>query len=161
MNTLDGGESLTNLNGNPKYDFVKTSELYFENDDFPNPYSTTNIDSTYYDLSSFKNNFAGNSNSLFISLNIQSLNSKIDSLKILVSQLISENINLEIVALQEIWQITHPDLYQIPGFNFVYLQRSFGRGGGVGFYVRDSLTFKSLPNLCFSENVIEYLTLEI
>ena len=32
----------------------------------------------------------------------------------------------------------------LPGFNFIYKQREKGRGGGVGFYISESLNYKLL-----------------
>ena len=137
MEAADRGELLSELNGNPNLDFLKKSANYFEIDELPNPYSSVNIDSIYYDLSSFEHKFKNDANSLILSVNIQSLNSKFSNLNIFVNQLLNSGVNIEIIALQETWHISQPNLYQISCFNFVSQSRSFGIGGGVGLYIRD------------------------
>jgi len=69
---------------------------------------------------------------------------------------------IDVIAIQETWQIINPNKVQIPGFNLFYKTRAFSRGGGVGFYVKDTLSAKVIDNLSsFHEKVFESLTLEI
>ncbi len=57
-------------------------------------------------------------------------------------------IPLDIVILQETWELKFPNLLTIPGFQkIVYRTRDKGRGGGVGIFVRDGLNFKERPDL--------------
>jgi exonuclease III len=77
-----------------------------------------------------------NCNKLFISLNIQSLQSKHDKLNEFVLKLVNNNVNIAVIALQEVWSLPYPDLFNITGFTFVHKSRDKGRGGGVGFYIK-------------------------
>ena len=52
-----------------------------------------------------------------LSVNIQSLNSKFNALDSLIADLIKNNVDLSLLALQEIWQVDHPDLFEINGYN--------------------------------------------
>jgi hypothetical protein len=73
------------------------------------------------------------------------------------------NLNLDInsIALQEVWSVPHPELAKIPGFNLILKTREKSRGGGVGFYLKDSLDFKILHDLSpFIEKEFECLTIE-
>ena len=104
--------------------------------------------------------FQNTDSSILASLNAQSLLSKHSNLQLLISELSS--IPLHILAIQETWAIPHPHLVSIPGFNFTHLERKIGRGGGVGFYVRDDLIFRQLPNFStFIPKIFECLTIEV
>lgn len=60
------------------------------------------------------------------------------------------------------WNIPYPDLLQIPGFTFYFKSRNVGKGGGVGFYVKNDLKVKIINNLSnFIDKTFEVLTLEI
>ena len=65
--------------------------------------------------------------------------------------------------MQETWTIKFPQLLTIPGFQPpFYLNRKKGRGGGVGFYVRNGLSAKILPDLTSNiDKVFESISDEI
>jgi exonuclease III len=92
---------------------------------------------------------------------VQSLNSKYESLKEYITELFSKNVNIEIIALQEIWQIQHINLVSIPGFHpLICSQRRGMRGGGVGFYIKNTINFVLIPELSpFNNKIIEATTL--
>ena len=97
-----------------------------------------------------------------MSINICSLMSKHDNLVQIVNNIISNNVNLKIIALQEIWQVPHPDLVKIPGFNLFMKTRSLTTGGGVAFFVKDNIHCKILEkHSSFIEKDFECLTVEI
>ena len=77
-------------------------------------------------------------------MNIQSLNSKFNELKNLLLSLSNQKTNVVAIALQEIWQIPHADVLNIPNFTFVYKQRTLNRGGGVAFFIHNDYSFKIL-----------------
>jgi hypothetical protein len=53
-----------------------------------------------------------------------------------------KGVNVEIIALQEIWSIDNPDLLVIPGFHpLIFKQRAGMRGGGVGFFIKKEQHF--------------------
>jgi hypothetical protein len=52
----------------------------------------------------------------------------------------SLNKNVDVIAVQEIWEIRFPELVNIPGFKpLVFKKRRNMRGGGVCFYIRNNL----------------------
>jgi hypothetical protein len=66
------------------------------------------------------------------------------------------------VALQEVWAVRYPDLANITGFKLILNSRSNSRGGGVGFYIKDNIDFKTLNNLSpFLKKEFESITIEI
>jgi hypothetical protein len=149
------------LNNNPNLDFVSTNDVVLT-DDFINPYKDANISSQFYDNMTFISKFKNSPFPIFLNLNVQSLISKHTTLKNFVLNLINNHVNLKIICLQEIWSIPFPDLVNIPGFTFIYKQRTKFRGGGVGFYIKNDIKYKILPDLSpFIDKIFESITIEI
>ena len=112
------------------------------------PYSNINITSKYYDMYTLPSILTDDKSPIFLSINIQSLNSKHSELCNQILELSSKNLQIDVIAIQETWDICQPDLLAIPGFQtFIYKNRVNMRGGGVGFYIRNGLNFKIINNL--------------
>jgi len=80
----------------------------------------------------------------------------------MVQELQKNNVTIEIIAIQETWHINYIETVTLPGFNFIFKQREKGRGGGVGFYISETLNYKIIDDLSpFVEKTIECLTVEI
>jgi hypothetical protein len=57
--------------------------------------------------------------------------SKYDELKSFIVELSSKKIQIDAIAVQEVWEVRQPEILSIPGFqNFVYKTRTNMRGGG-------------------------------
>jgi hypothetical protein len=126
------------LNSNNSLDFLhKFSETVRDDIYIDNPYLNVHIDSKFYDVNSLLLIPNITNSPVYISLNIQSLNSKIDSLRSFIIDLADKKVNVEIIAIQECWSIEYPDLVQISGYHpFISNQRVGMRGGGVGFFYK-------------------------
>jgi signal recognition particle subunit SEC65 len=100
---------------------------------------------------------------IFLSINIQSLNSKHSELRNQIIELTSKNLKIDVIAIQETWDICQPDLLAIPGYQtFICKNRVNMRGGGVGFYVKNGINFKIIDNLSpFEQKIFESLTIQI
>jgi hypothetical protein len=100
---------------------------------------------------------------LFLSINIQSLNSKYEELRNQIVELSSKNIFVDVIAIQETWEICLPEALSIPGFQpILYKTRTRMRGGGVGFYVRNGLNAKIIDNLSpFEQKIFEAITIQV
>jgi hypothetical protein len=49
----------------------------------------------------------------------------------------------------------------LPGYKFIHNARKSGRGGGVGFYIKDDLTYK-IMNVCpFVDSQFENIIIEM
>ncbi len=73
-----------------------------------------------------------NTNSpIFLNINIQSLTSKYDNLRQIVLSFINNKINVPVIAVQEIWQLPHPETVNIPGYKFTFKQRKKKRREGA------------------------------
>jgi hypothetical protein len=159
---MDEGAELRALNVNPNLDFIQSNLNFLQADDFINPYTEATISSNFYDNDTFLNKFKNSTLPIVFNLNVQSLLSKHLKLKTFILDLISNHVNIKVICLQEIWQIPFTDLVSIPGFSFVYKQRSKNRGGGVGFFIKSDLKYKILTDLSpFIEMKFESLSIEI
>ena len=97
-----------------------------------------------------------------MNLNIQSLNSKHSNLSLFLEELSTNKVTIEILALQEIWNIPNLPSIEIPNYNFTFKKRSKFRGGGVGFYIKKGIPYKVSEHLSFfHEKLFECLTIEI
>ena len=159
-----GGEPdyIGQLNANNNLNLYYTLTGKLDPDDY-NPYDELTIDSTFVDTQSFINKFKNSHHPLFLNINIQSLNSKYEKLKNFILTLSNNNIQIDLIAMQETWYIKHPQLLDIPGFQpLIFTNRKRGRGGGVGFYVRNGINFSINKELSVSiDKVFESLTIDI
>jgi len=152
---------LAKLNDNNDLDFLFrfNSLLTDENED--SPYSNVQLNGKFHDFESFTSDPTIVNSPVYINLNVQSLNSKHANLNEYVSELIAKGLNIEIIALQEIWTIDHPQLLNIEGFHpLIYKQRAGMRGGGVGFYIKNSISFEIIEDCSpFENKILESITL--
>ena len=54
----------------------------------------------------------------------------------LIQQCTSSNLNLNIIAIQEVWNVPCPELVNLPNYNFVAKTRKNLRGSGVAFFIK-------------------------
>jgi len=152
------------LNNMPELDFSHHYNILYKdinlNDD---PYSNINLDSQFYDILALSKNLPVSKTPIYLSVNIQSLNSKFNELCNMLNELQLKKINIDVVALQETWEIRYADQLLIPGYQQIIFKNRLGtRGGGVGFYVRNGLTFKIMENLSpFETKIFESLTIQL
>jgi hypothetical protein len=132
----------------------------FVNDD---PYFGVTVDSSYHDISSLSDLCSRHKSPVYLSINIQSLMSKHENLIIELAELEKNNICVDVIAIQETWDIKYPDLVHINGFSPVIFKRRRGmRGGGVGFYVRNGIQSEIIEGLSpFENKIIESLTVQL
>jgi len=121
------------------------------------------INSQFYDTASFIDTFKNTKSPVFLNLNVQSLMSKFDKLKSFVLNLTNNGVTIDLIAMQETWCIKNPKLLTLPGFQpLIFTNRCKGRGGGVGFYIRDGLNYTLKDNLSpFKDKIFESITLDI
>jgi hypothetical protein len=158
------GRELTILNNERNLDFKAILNSLPNYDPDTCIYENVMIESSFYDVDSFTSKFKNSKQLIFLSVNIQSINAKYDNLKEIVTKLNANNIPVEILALQETWAVKYVNLIDLPGFQrLIYKNRTMGRGGSVGFYVKNGLSVKQIepPFRHFEGHVFESLTLEI
>ena len=157
---VQNGDPLDTLNSNVDLCFL--SKFNNSNDNnVPNPYNEYKINSSYYDNETFTGKVSNSKQPLFLSVNVQSLYSKHENIKTFLSCLKNHNVDVDIVALQETWRLPYLEIVQVPGFKFIHKHRESNRGGGVGFYIKDSISFKLIDELSpFTDNILESITIE-
>ena len=120
-------------------------------------------DSKFYDsheldrvLSSHVNDFS------LLSINIQSIQSKFDSLISYLTYLQSHDFEFDVICLQETWSSENHDtsLYQIPGYELISQGTKCSNHGGLAIYLSTMYSFKSL-NLDIASDLWEGLFIEI
>jgi hypothetical protein len=154
---------LDGLNSDPVLDASSLLNSYILDDENISQFFQTRLNSSYFDVESFISKFKNSHDPIILSLNIQSLNSKYNGLKDLTLRLQQFSIPLDIIILQETWEIKFPTLLSIPGFqNVIYRTREGMRGGGVGIYIRNGLSFTERRDLeDYSLKTFENITVEI
>ncbi len=133
METND--QLLSDLNSLSKYDFFNNNPL-LNDPDIPNPYENLLNSCKYFDFSAFTSSPLNSTEPIFLSTNIQCLQSKFENLKHYILSLTSNNIPITIIALQETWQIPHHADIIIPGFKFIHASRKNAKGGGIGYFIK-------------------------
>jgi hypothetical protein len=70
---------------------------------------------------------------------------------------------IDVIALQEIWDVRYPELFAIPGYKPLICKKRRGmRGGGVGFFVKDYINAQVLDEISpFENKIIEAVTIKI
>lgn len=94
-------------------------------------------------------NTLSNTNVTVMSSNIQSLPAKFESLKTFLQVSQVNNRMFDFVALQKIWRLTDPSLFNPSNYNMIISERKKGQGGGVAWYVNKKFPFKILDNYQF------------
>ena len=88
------------------------------------------------------------------SLNCQSLNAKIDDIRILIEILRVSSVKLDVLCLQESWLNDSSDLshLQIDGYKLISRGKSCSAHGGVAIYISEVFDYSILPFHSFSNN---------
>eukprot|EP00112_Aurelia_sp_Birch-Aquarium-sp1_P026226 Seg9174.1 transcript_id=Seg9174.1/GoldUCD/mRNA.D3Y31 product="hypothetical protein" protein_id=Seg9174.1/GoldUCD/D3Y31 len=95
----------------------------------------------------------------FMHINTQSLASTFDEFQMILSKY-----PFDVVALSETWLTKDKalnDYVQIPGYELVSENRNNMKGGGVGFYVKDSIKFKRRKDIENKARDLEHLWIEL
>ena len=154
MNALDKEQ------GNPKDYDCFIGEKYNIND---------GLLCKYYDIEEFqvKTKYMDN-NISFLSLNVQSLSNKWLDFKDFIEQLHTEMFEFSVIGIQEIWSLP---VFQtnLSGYKplICHLRseskgRSSNIGGGVGFWIKDNLSYKHLTDISiFEEKNFESIFIQL
>ena len=124
-----------------------------------------NNDSIYCDTDNINEvpHFFNSSKYCALHLNIHSLPSKFDELQLLINDLKNNGICLHFILLCETFLNTNnADRFHIPGYSFLYQNRTNSNRGGIGLYLSNEFNFKERPDLCINdEGEFESLLVEI
>ena len=107
--------------------FSLYNQLYRDLDINDDPYYGLNVSSGFHDPVTLSNMCSNYKSSVFLSLNIQSLMSKYEQLVLEIAELEQKNIVVDVIALQETWDIKYPELVVLDGFNPVIFKRRRGK----------------------------------
>jgi exonuclease III len=155
---------LSGINEKAELDFFSSYNVVYRdnilNDD---PYFGIKLNSKFHDIDSLASLCRLNKNAIYLSLNVQSLMSKHEQLAFEIAELEQNNISIDVIAVQETWDVRFPELVSLNGYNPIILKKRRGmRGGGVGFYVKKGLNAEIIENLSpFENKIIETLTIRL
>ena len=94
--------------------------------------------------------------------NIRSLSKNFNDFKTMLAGL---NYNFHIICLTETWcqsfEIAQNSNFNIPGYKTIHQPRARGIGGGVCFFIHNSLNFKVVDKLSINDTDCESLSIEI
>ena len=99
-----------------------------------------------------------------MSLNCQSINSKISNLHTLIEQCLTNECHFDIIGLQETWLSEsnyHGPNLAIEGYHFIHANKRLTSHGGLGFYINSDLEYIVRHDLDMQSNVFESLCIEI
>jgi hypothetical protein len=162
--SMQNNMDIVTLNLMADLDFFSLyNQLYRDLDINDDPYYGLNIPSGFHDPVTLYNMCSNYKSSVFLSINIQSLLSKHEQLVLEIAELEQKNIVVDVIALQETWDIKYPELVVLDGFNPVIFKRRRGmRGGGVGFYIKKGIHAEIVEEMSpFENKIIEALTVKI
>ena len=120
-------------------------------------------DSSYIDIDSMTDNPKPHEKSFsFMSLNIQSINSKFDTLTTLLSYLNESYCMFSAIWIQESWLRHDQDtsLFEIPGYNLIHKGKSCSEHGGLIIYLKEEFTY-NYRKLYNQSNLWEGLFIDI
>jgi hypothetical protein len=113
------------LNHNEHLDFFTGyNRIYLDNAIDDNPYYAMQISSKFYDIESLAAAEFIKNRPIFLSINIQSLQSKFEQLRSEIDECVSKNKSIDVIALQEIWDVSHPELFVIPGYKSLICKKT-------------------------------------
>ena len=142
--------SLNNLSNNPNFNFLNSLKKHADEDEnipdftFNNsPYENTLFLCEYSSEIDILKKFKNQNKPSVLSINIQSLQAKFNSLCTFINNMQVNSCEPDIICLQEIWKIPGSEFFIIDGYHpIVYKSRhSNMHGGGVGIYVKKHLNF--------------------
>ena len=94
-----------------------------------------------------------------VHMNIRSIVKNLNEFDLYLNNL---NHEFPIIALSETWLKDHNcDRYGIDGYNAEHNCRPNRGGGGVSFYIKETIEYTVRDDLCFQNNILETLFIEI
>ena len=163
------GTGLDDVQSDARFDFLSFFSQEDENESVPDsffinnqcsPYSNINLSCSYLDVENFNN--LSPEKFTVLSLNIQSLPAKFLEFTDLISQF-KNNSTPDVICIQETWKIIDNSLFPLSNYHPLETNhRQTARGGGVGIYVKENLSFKILKQYSiFYKHILESLFIKI
>ena len=163
------GRGLDDLMSDPQFDFLSFFTQEEENESVPDsffinshcsPYSNIDINCSYLDIENLQT--LSSEKFTVLSLNIQSLPAKFTEFTDLISQFPNSS-SPDVICIQETWQIIDSSLFPLSNYHPLETNtRLNARGGGVGIYIRENLSYKILKQYSiFYERIFESLFIEL
>ncbi len=146
VNVMLVGTNVSAMEPPPESDFFEIMKKYLEdsNDNDDNVSSNViNTNCELYEIEELSDRSNCNDSKYSaLHLNIHSLPAKFDQLKTILTRLEAASIHMDFVLLCETFlSENNANMFQIPGYNFIYRNRETNRRGGVAMYIRQGIQF--------------------
>jgi len=142
-------------NYNPLHDKSIDIQSYLKGTNPDADYTSVyNANSPYYTVKDIPQNHERFTNHKYkvLHINIQSLSSSFDRLTTMLTELEGKGILFDFILLCETWlNEINAKSYNLPGYKYVYKNRSKQPRGGVGIYVKDIYNFTLIEEISFFE----------
>lgn len=149
------------MNNNANFDL--TSILY--DSIFREYCNDYNISCDYIDIDSLFDKYKNSTKQLFkiFSVNIQSLNAKIQQLRNLIDLASVDGVGPSIISVQESWisADSNVDSLGLNNYNLISVPRPEGRGGGVAMYIHSKYQSKLILKNFFVPHIFETMCVKI
>jgi exonuclease III len=130
-------------------------------DEIDSPYNQSVFNSSYVDHLSVCSSPLNDKINI-LSFNVQSLSAKFSDLKDFLDHCCAKSFLPEIILLQEIWQVTDPNIFLLKNYQpLIFKCRTDTRGGGVGIYVKNGINFSINNNSVFMDGVLESILIDV
>ena len=161
---------LDNIQSDPRFNFLSFFTNEDNDDSVPDsffinsqcsPYTDINLNCSYLETEKIKD--LDPTKFTVLSINIQSLPSKFSEFSDFVDEFSCSDASPDIICLQETWKVLDNSMFPLLNYHPIEInQRQVARGGGVGIYVKQHLSFKILKQYStFVERIFESLFIEI
>ena len=161
---------LDNIQSDPRFNFLSFFTNEDDDDSVPDsffinsqcsPYTDINLNCSYLETEKIKD--LDPTKFTVLSINIQSLPSKFSEFSDFVDEFSCSGASPDIICLQETWKVLDNSMFPLLNYHPIEInQRQVARGGGVGIYVKQHLSFKILKQYStFVERIFESLFIEI
>ena len=104
----------------------------------PDLFANIELRNTYQSENNFVSNIRNFSGLNVLSLNIKSLSSKFEELKIFLDRIEKSGGNVSVLVLQEIWDVSIPNLFVIKDFELFTNTREISKDGVFAIYCKKS-----------------------
>jgi len=148
------------LDSNPLHEVSLDIQSYLQGINPDADYASVyNANSPYYIVNDMPKNNVQFTNHKYkvLHINIQSLPSSFDKLTSMLTELEGKGILFDFILLCETWLTEkNAEAYNLPGYKFIYKNRTKEQRGGVAIYVKDIYNFTLIEEVSFfDEGVYE------
>ena len=136
-------------------------DAYGSIDPEENLISKITTESNYYTDDTLSETMKNNKGLSIVQFNARSLNANFSNIDAYISSL---SFKFDIITISETWfsEHTNINIFNIEGYNMLYVSRNGGKGGGVAIYINSEFRYNKLESKCVCiDDCFECITVEL